>query len=240
MIDLDTKTLEEMIRAEDTHPWYKARLTLVELWGKSLAPDSIGLDIGCGSGAAAQLLQRAYQTHPTGMDISEFAVEASNKRGVKTLQVDVTNLPVFEASQDFVLALDVIEHIEDRHILLTEMFRVLKPGGKGLITVPAHSWLWSNHDELNHHYRRYSKELLLEDLKGTGFTIKTIRWWNSILLPYLYISRVLTRKKDSSEFDLPPKILQFLVTLILTTEARSKFLGKFVGVSLIATIEKPL
>ena len=236
---MDTKTLEEMIRAEDVHPWYKSRLALVKLWGKSLAPDSIGLDIGCGSGAAAQLLQREFQTRPTGMDISEFAVEASNKRGVNTLQVDVTNLPVFEASQDFVLALDVIEHIEDRHILLTEMFRVLKPGGKGLITVPAHSWLWSNHDELNHHYRRYSKALLLEDLKSAGFTIKTIRWWNSVLLPYLYMTRVLNRKKDTSEFDLPPKILQYLVTLILTTEARLKFLGKFVGVSLVATIEKP-
>ena len=236
---MDTKTLEEMIRAEDRHPWYRARLTLVREWGKDITPDSIGLDIGCGSGAAAQLLQQEFQLMPIGLDISEFAVDASKERGVKTLQVDVTKLPILEASQDFALALDVIEHIEDRHILLNEMFRVLRPGGKVLITVPAHSWLWSNHDVLNHHFRRYSKQLLLEDLAQAGFSVKSLRWWNSTLLPYIYLTRLTKRKKESSEFELPPRILQILVNVILTTEARIGLLGKVVGVSLVATVEKP-
>ena len=237
---MDSKTLEEMIRAEDKHPWYQSRLSLVKKWGREIAPKSVGLDIGCGSGAAAQLLQREFQLFPMGMDISKFAVDASKERGVRTLQVDVTKLPSSDVSQDFVLALDVIEHIEDRNVLLIEMYRVLKPGGKALITVPAHTWLWSNHDELNHHFRRYSKEMLREDLSTAGFSIKSIRWWNSILLPYIYLNRKSTRNKDSSEFELPPRMLQIIVRIILTTEAKLKFLGKIVGVSLVATVEKPL
>lgn len=239
MTVLDAKTLEEMIRAEDKHPWYRARLSLVKNWGRNIPPNSIGLDIGCGSGAAAQLLQQQFNLMPIGLDISKFAVDASKERGVKTLQVDVTKLPIEEASQDFVLALDVIEHIEDRHILLNEMFRVLRPGGKGLITVPAHSWLWSNHDVLNHHFRRYSKQLLLEDLVEAGFLLKSVRWWNSIFLPYIYLTRFAKRGKESSEFELPPRLLQVLVNFILTTEARIGLFGKIIGVSLVATIEKP-
>jgi ubiquinone/menaquinone biosynthesis C-methylase UbiE len=237
---LDTKTLEGMIRAEDKHPWYQARLSLVKRWGREIAPNSIGLDIGCGSGAAAQLLQEEFSLTPTGMDISKFAVDASKARGVKTLQVDVTKLPASDESQDFVLALDVIEHIDDRYILLNEMYRVLKPGGKALITVPAHTWLWSKHDELNHHFRRYSKEMLREDLTSVGFSIKSIRWWNSFFLPYIYLTRVSTRGKDSSEFELPPRILRSIVRFTLRTEARFDLLGKVVGVSLVASIEKPV
>lgn len=236
---MDTETLEEMIRAEDKHPWYQSRLSLVKKFGREIEAQSVGLDIGCGSGAAAQLLQQEFQLFPTGMDISKFAVDASKERGVTTLQADVTKIPSSDGSQDFALALDVIEHIENRKILLSEMYRVLKPGGKALITVPAHSWLWSNHDELNHHFRRYSKEMLQEDLSAAGFSIKSIRWWNSMLLPYIYLTRKSTKKKGSSEFELPPKILQIIVRIILTTEAKFEFLGKIVGVSLVAIIEKP-
>lgn len=237
---MEAKTLEEMIRAEDKHPWYQSRLSLVKKWGREIAPKSVGLDIGCGSGAAAQLLQKEFQLFPTGMDISKFAVDASKERGVRTLHVDVTKIPSSDESQDFALALDVIEHIEDRNVLLNEMYRVLKPGGKALITVPAHRWLWSSHDELNYHFRRYSKEMLREDLSAAGFSIKSIRWWNSILLPYIYLTRKSARKKDTSEFELPPKILQIIVRIILTAEAKNSVFGKIVGVSLVATIEKPL
>ena len=239
MIVLDPKTLEEMIRVEDKHPWYQTRLILVKNWGRNIAPKSIGLDIGCGSGAAAQLLQQEFELLLTGMDVNKLAIDASRERGIETLQVDVTKLPNSEASQDFVLALDVIEHIEDRHVLLTEMYRVLKPGGQALITVPAHKWLWSHHDELNHHFRRYSKKILKEDLTAAGFSIKSLRWWNSILLPYIYFSRISTGAKTNSEFELPPRMVKSLVKVILTIEANWSFLGKIVGVSLVATIEKP-
>ena len=236
---MEIKTLQEMIRAENTHPWYRSRLTLVENWGNQIGSGETGVDIGCGSGAAAQLLQEVYGLTVAGFDISEFAVEASRQRGVKTIQADVTKLDLPSNSQDFAISLDVIEHIEDRNALLKEIFRILKPSGKCLITVPAHKWLWSNHDVLNHHFRRYSKSELILDLKYAGFEIRNLRWWNSIFLPYILLTRFLRKNSESSEFEAPPKLLQPIVWTILNFEAKSKLVGKLIGVSLVAEIEKP-
>lgn len=112
----------------------------------------------------------------TGYDIAPYAVDASLKRGVRTIQADVTSLQIAGGSQDFVVSLDVIEHIEHRSVLLNEINWILKPGGKALITVPAHMWLWSNYDVLNHHFRRYSKGELISDIRQSGFEILSIRW----------------------------------------------------------------
>jgi SAM-dependent methyltransferase len=239
MTVLEIRTLREMIRAENTHPWYRARLTLVKNWGTQITSDHIGVDIGCGSGAAAQLLQEVYGVTVTGFDISEFAVEASLQRGVKTIQADVTKLDLPSNSQDFAISLDVIEHIEDRNALLQEISRILKPGGRCLITVPAHMWLWSNHDVLNHHFRRYSKYELLLDLENAGFEVRKLRWWNSIFLPYILLTRFLQGDSKNSEFEAPPKLLRPVVWAILNFEAKSKLMGKLVGVSLVAEIQKP-
>ena len=235
---MDKKALVEMINAEDVHPWYTSRLVLVEKWASQLPNDAVGVDIGCGSGKAAELLQSQRGIKVIGYDISEVAVEAAKKRGVRAHQVDVTKLPIEGRSQDFAIALDVIEHIEDKKALLNEIFRVLRPGGKCLITVPAHNWLWSNHDVLNHHFRRYSKSMLAKDLSQAGFNHVRIRWWNSIFLIFIFLSRFLSRTHGDSEFKTPPKILATLVSKILTMEAKSELLGKFVGVSLVAEITK--
>jgi ubiquinone/menaquinone biosynthesis C-methylase UbiE len=239
MIVLEIKTLQEMINAENTHPWYRSRLTLVKIWGKKVNSNGVGVDIGCGSGAAAQLLQDHFGLEVQGFDISEYAVKASQQRGVKTIKADVTQLDLPPNSQDFAISLDVIEHIEDRNSLPREIFRILKPGGKCLITVPAHMWLWSNHDLLNHHFRRYSKSELLSDLKNAGFEVKNIRWWNSIFLPYILLTRSIRKDSGNSEFEAPPKILQPLVWAVLNFVARSELVGKLIGVSLVAEIEKP-
>ena len=237
---MDAKTLISMISAEDEHPWYRGRLELVRIWGENLAVGSKGVDLGCGSGAAAQLLIQEFGLDVSGYDISEYAVEASKQRGVITHQSDVTKIPLESSTVDFAIALDVVEHIEDRLALLNEIYRVLKSEGSCLITVPAHMKLWSNHDVLNHHFRRYSKSDLLDDIAQSGLRIESVRWWNSFFLPYIFISRLISSGKGSSEFDAPPKFLSRIVEYILRVEARSpRFLGKFVGVSLVVEITKP-
>ena len=106
---------------------------------------------------------------------------------------------------DLVAVLDVVEHVEDDVAALKAIARVLKPGGKILITVPAHQWMWSAHDVVNHHKRRYSKGTLTEALKKAGLGWKKLRWFNSLLFPAAVAARMagrLTGKDDSD--DSPP------------------------------------
>jgi SAM-dependent methyltransferase len=103
-------------------------------------------------------------------------------------------------SMDMVCAFDVIEHIEDHEKAISEVYRILKENGYIYLTVPAFNFLWSNHDEINHHFRRYKLKDLKKILKENGFTIEYCSYFNFFLfLPILFtrlISKVLTIKKN--------------------------------------------
>ena len=104
-----------------------------------------------------------------------------------------------------VAVLDVVEHIEDDVAALAAMKSLLKPGGKILIAVPAHQWMWSAHDVVNHHHRRYSKTTLAAAIERAGLVPKKLRWFNSLLFPAAVAARVagkLTGRDDSD--DSPP------------------------------------
>ncbi|MFN8559703.1 MAG: methyltransferase domain-containing protein [Dehalococcoidia bacterium] len=92
-------------------------------------------------------------------------------------------LPFAERVFDAVLALDVIEHVEDDVALLREARRVLRPGGIVVLTVPALPWLWSDHDVVNHHYRRYVRSTLDRSVRAGGFTPVHTSYYNSFPLP---------------------------------------------------------
>jgi hypothetical protein len=99
----------------------------------------------------------------------------------------------------------VVEHVEDDVAALKAMAKCLKPGGKILITVPAHQWMWSAHDVVNHHKRRYSKATLTAALKAAGLKWQKLGWFNSLLFPAAVAARMagrLTGKDDSD--DSPP------------------------------------
>jgi len=105
--------------------------------------------------------------------------------------------------------LDVVEHIDDDVGALKAMARVLKPGGKILITVPAHQWMWSAHDVVNHHKRRYSKGTLLAALEKAGLKWRKLRWFNSLLFPVAVAARFAGKLmgKDDSDDSPPPAVL---------------------------------
>ena len=76
------------------------------------------------------------------------------------MQGSITELPLPDDRFDFAVCLDVIEHIDDDLRALRELHRVVRPGGTLLVTVPAYQWLWSEHDVINHHKRRYTRKTL--------------------------------------------------------------------------------
>lgn len=128
------------------------------------------LDAGCGPGGNSLFLKDFGAI--TGLDPSGEALRYARGEAYTTLvQGSVTELPFQNASFDIVAALDVIEHIEDDTRALQEMFRVLKPSGLLLLTVPAYAWMWSEHDEALHHKRRYGRKEIRTKIINTGFNI---------------------------------------------------------------------
>jgi SAM-dependent methyltransferase len=129
-----------------------------------------------------------------------------------------------EGSFDLTVSLDVIEHLQDDVAALRELRRVTKPGGALLVTVPAYQWLWSGHDEVNHHHRRYSRRTLLDAAEQAGWHAERTAHFNSLLLPAAMLLRVLERFKPAttkSSLDLwvPPAPLNWALRQALNLEA---------------------
>jgi SAM-dependent methyltransferase len=113
-----------------------------------------------------------------------------------------------ERHYDLIGAFDVIEHIEDDAAAISSIARRLKSGGRLVVTVPAHQWMWSAHDVVNHHKRRYSTRALRQLIEGSPLQLEAIGYFNSLLFP-LAIARRLSplRERADDELSLPPRPL---------------------------------
>jgi len=145
------------------------------------------LDIGCGTGALMAELQSFGEVY--GVDPSEKAIMFCQARGLwNVTRGSVTNIPYPDDYFDVILALDVLEHIEDDEKGISETRRVLKPGGISIIFSPAFNFLWSVTDELSEHYRRYTLNEIRSKLATGGFSILQSSYFNTFLfLPILAI-----------------------------------------------------
>lgn len=174
---------------ERDHFWWKIRremiTSIVEQEGQ-VAGLQI-LDVGCGTGLTLAQLAKAGAT-VRGVEIDEeFSVQESNPPGVVTygdfLQVDVG--PGF----DVVLMMDVLEHLELEAPALTRAGDLLSPGGRLIVTVPAYGWLWSAHDEVNNHFRRYNRSELKRVLTQNGFEVGQCGYmFAGLVLPKLVLA----------------------------------------------------
>lgn len=171
---------------EDTHWWFASRTRALQaLLDTAAVPSNPEpprvLDIGCGAGNMTHHLEQYGQV--VGFDPHAGALKVAVARGCTVLQSDASALPFGDGTFDLVAALDVIEHCQDDFAVLSEIQRVLKPGGLLAVTVPAFEWLWSYNDVLNRHYRRYTAEQLRERVEEAGFTVKRLGYNNFFVFP---------------------------------------------------------
>ena len=96
----------------------------------------------------------------------------------------------------------------------------LKAGGKFVMTVPAHPWMWSAHDLVNHHKRRYSKRALRALIEGSPLHLEKIGYFNSLLFPAALAERLSSklRGKDNAELTLPPTPLNAVLEWTFAAE----------------------
>lgn len=157
------------------------------------------LDVGCSGGALIKELKDNGLT-VTGCDISQKAIKLCKKKGLKDVVCcDCTKLPFKNNYFDYVIASDVLEHIKDDLGTVKEWVRVLKKKGKIIIFVPAFMSLWSGHDEVNHHFRRYSKKRLIRAIIESGLDIRQVSYWNFLLffpVSVIRFTKRIIRGKD--------------------------------------------
>jgi SAM-dependent methyltransferase len=235
----------DTLEVEDQHWWYHARRRIVVdvVAGLPLPPQPRILDAGCGSGRNMVELSRFGTV--VGLEPSERGAEVARDRGVGEVVVaGIDSMPFEAAGFDLITCLDVLEHIEDDRGALRELRRVARPGGLLLATVPAYPWLWSSHDELNKHCRRYTRPELLRRAVEAGWHPRRTTHFNALLLPVAAAWRLGERLRpgeapETSELQRTPGVLNWLLEQPLRAEAALLRSGRRIpaGLSLVAIFE---
>jgi SAM-dependent methyltransferase len=213
---------DRMAELDGIHWWYRARRAilakLIERRIK-LPSQACILEIGCGTGHNVLMLQRFGEVDAIEIDPAARA-HAEKRLGKPVGKAPLPKLPgIPNNTYDLIAILDVLEHVEADREALTSMATKLKAGGKILITVPAHPWMWSAHDVANHHWRRYTHKSLHDAITGAGLTIDMLGYFNSLLSPLAAAARLAGRLagKEDSDDKLPPapvnKAFEFLFGL---------------------------
>lgn len=197
-----------MAEYDSTHWWYRARRDILNDYiarEAKLPKDARILEIGCGTGHNLPMLARHGQVEAIEIDAAANAI-AAKRLGKPVGTAPLPELPGIErGAYDLIAVLDVVEHIKDDVAALRAMGECLKPGGHILITVPAHAWMWSAHDLVNHHHRRYSKATLGAAISAAGLKHNGLRYFNSLLFPLAAVHRIvgkMTGREDAD--DAPP------------------------------------
>lgn len=180
---------------EDKHAWFAGRtraiLKYLDAEVRAYQPGEVRkvLDIGSGAGNMAHHL--AHYGQVVGLDPNPRPLAVAAGRGLDVVQSMGDQLPFATGEFDLVALLDTVEHIPDELGVFAECLRVLKPGGKLIVTVPAFMSLWSYNDEINAHQRRYTAPELAQKLGITGFRVKRISYNNFFLFPLIAGIRLL-------------------------------------------------
>ena len=210
---------------EHEHWWYVARRRILSrvLLNLRLAAGARILDAGCGTGGNLQMLSQHGHVSAFEMDPHSREVAAGKGFGEVLTGSLPDDIPFDAATFDVVTALDVIEHIENDAGALRAIRGLLAPGGTLILTVPAYQFLWSSHDEVNHHYRRYTLARVTETLREAGFDSVHATYFNTWLFPAIaatrLFGRILPPSRRRSDLRLPPRIVNRLLTVVFGSEA---------------------
>lgn len=185
---------QELARLEAGNFWFQTRNKLIIHTLQKYFPDLKSFfEIGCGTGFVLSAIGAAFPNAVlTGSEIFIAGLAYASRRlpHAEFFQMDARRIP-FESHFDVIGAFDMLEHIEDDQIVLTEIYQALMPGGGVILTVPQHPWLWSHQDEMACHVRRYTAEELCHKVTKAGFEIVYTTSFVSLLLPFMWISRRL-------------------------------------------------
>jgi SAM-dependent methyltransferase len=242
---MDPSEIARLAEHEEWHWWHRARQAIVRRVLRRFAPAQARiLDVGCGTGATSRSL--AALGSVLGMDIGREALVRARARGLSVARASAAALPVAPARFDVVVALDVLEHLEDDTGAARQMLAALEPGGILLVTVPAYPFLWSSHDEALSHRRRYLRRSLVSVLERAGFEIELCSYVMSAILPAALLVRLSERWRPPPALPRPsgyqalPAVLNGLLSRLVAIDGwLLRWTALPFGLSLLAVARRP-
>jgi SAM-dependent methyltransferase len=243
--------LRATARAETRHFWFRGfRAFITPLLQRAAAGRTAArlLDCGCGTGANVELLDRFGRAY--GFDLTEVGLRLGRDAGrTRLARATVTAVPFPTGSFDIVTSFDVLYSLPllDEKAAISEMFRLLKPGGYAIVNVAAMNLLRGDHSVLSRELRRYSRDELRNRLQSAGFVIERLTYTNATLFPPLAIARLLQRRRGlraegetAAEISVPPAPINAVMTAVMHLEALwlRAFDAPF-GSSLLCLARKP-
>lgn len=206
--------------------WYRAKAKFLQAYfSQYVTPDAQVLDIGSADGPAVGFIDEIIRTgkgKKIAMDIVPDGL------GPEDIVGSVEDIPLGDNTFDIVSAFDVIEHVENEHKGLTEIHRILKPGGYFLMSVPAYQWAWSEHDVKLHHQRRYTTGRAVSALKKAGFEIMKDSYAFQGTFPFFAAQRLIAKLTKSYSGEVPEvsPILDKLFTWLCEFDRKRLAKGK--------------
>jgi SAM-dependent methyltransferase len=232
------------------HWWWRVRHELVLRTVAQLCPEHAPsvqprhiFDIGCAGGVSFDDLSRYGAV--SGLEPDPTLVDACPQWRAR---IELTGFgPAYVPSRqyDLVLMLDVLEHLENDTAALHSLRHLLKPGAHAILTVPALQSLWSVHDVINRHYRRYDKTGLRRLLEDSGFTVRDLRYFFFWPLGLMYLRKLLfgTQQRPGKSYTVTvpaTPVNRLLIGLSRLEQRLMRFGLRWpLGSSLLAVVEKP-
>jgi ubiquinone/menaquinone biosynthesis C-methylase UbiE len=215
---------------EENHWWFIGRRDIIFRLIKDYQRDVEILEIGCSGGVLIEFLKKRGFLKLHGIDIDEKAIEICRQRVIKKVGVADAQETGFKEQQfDILIASDVLEHIKNEDKALLEWYRILKPGGTLIIFVPAFKFLWSNHDEVNCHYRRYSKSGLIKIVEKNSFKTERVSYWNFSLFFPISLVRFFRKFLPGNRKRASDQLFEFNTVVNKTLEYILRLENKFLS-----------
>lgn len=242
---MDRATYDRMRVLQENHWWFRGRRSILTrlIGALGLPKPAQVLEVGCGPGGNLTMLRRFGEVVAMEPDEASRAY-AADRTGVRVEPGFLPDdLPFAPESFDLVCAFDVIEHVDEDAASVASLARLIRPGGYFATTVPAQPWMWSRHDELHHHKRRYRIGAYRALFEAAGLDVVKSSYFNVLLFPPIAAVRAVKMLTGSAAADddaMPPAPLNSLLTGLFAAERHWLAHAPLpIGVSIVLIARRP-